>query len=138
MEILDEDDEEEKGETETNDSEYSKCVNKIIEISREIIKETESGKEYRIKYSNGDIYEGEIDHKTNLKDGWGTYFFINGEKYEGFFEDDIIEGFGKYYFLGDHTLVFIKLFLSYEGEWYQGKKQGVGILQYANGSVYKG
>ena len=81
--------------------------NKILEISREIIKECETSKEYRIKYSNGDIYEGEIDEKTNLKDGWGIYFFINGEKYEGFFEDDIIEGMGKYYFLGDHTYIFL-------------------------------
>jgi len=95
---------------ETNDSEINV---KIREISREVIKVTETSKDYRIKYSNGDIYEGEIDEKTNLKDGWGIYYFINGEKYEGFFEDDIIESMGKYYFLGDHT---------YEGEWYQGKK----------------
>jgi hypothetical protein len=31
------------------------------------------------------MYEGEIDSETKLKDGYGTYYYGNGEKYEGFF-----------------------------------------------------
>lgn len=38
------------------------------------------------------MYEGEIDEASDLKDGWGTYYYGNGEKYEGFFEDDLING----------------------------------------------
>jgi len=41
---------------------------------------------FKIKYNNGDLYEGEIDEKFDLKEGWGTYYYSSGEKYEGLFE----------------------------------------------------
>lgn len=36
---------------------------------------------YKIQYQNGDIYEGEL--VDDLKDGLGTYYYENGEKFDG-------------------------------------------------------
>jgi len=41
---------------------------------------------FKIAYSNGDIYEGEMEN--GKKNGWGTYFYNNGEKYSGCFIED--------------------------------------------------
>ena len=51
---------------------------------------------YKVTYSNGDIYEGEL--KDNIKEGLGIYYYSNGEKFDGLFQDDMIHGFGRYYF----------------------------------------
>lgn len=34
-------------------------------------------------YNNGDKYIGEVEGSS--KNGWGTYLFSNGEKYDGCF-----------------------------------------------------
>jgi hypothetical protein len=34
------------------------------------------------------------------KDGWGEYLYANGDKYDGFFINDEITGYGRYYFIG--------------------------------------
>jgi len=43
-------------------------------------KEGDKTVEYKINYSNGDQYIGEIDTDSNLKEGWGEYFYANGER----------------------------------------------------------
>ncbi|EGR30209.1 ubiquitin-activating enzyme e1, putative, partial [Ichthyophthirius multifiliis] len=102
----------------------------LIETDREYLRLNKwNQKEYRIKYTNGDLYEGEYDDNNNVKDGWGCYYYQTGEKYEGFFEDDIINGFGRYWFLGGHK---------YEGDWKNGKKHGVGLLEFNKGDRYFG
>lgn len=56
------------------------------EVSREYLQTNKwDCKEFKVVYSNGDVYEGETDKDTGLKDGWGLYIYANGEKYEGFF-----------------------------------------------------
>lgn len=70
----------------------------LTEVKREFLKKNKFDCfEHRVTYSNGDVYEGETDKKTSLKDGWGAYYYSNGEKYEGFFQDDIIHGYGRYW-----------------------------------------
>lgn len=54
----------------------------MVEVSREVISEVNT----RICYNNGDVYEGELE--GDLKSGWGTYLYSNGEKYIGCFIDD--------------------------------------------------
>ncbi|KAL4432621.1 hypothetical protein ABPG74_004914 [Tetrahymena malaccensis] len=126
IEEQDEDEYDENNDQTTQDEQ----VNVLTEIKREYIQTNKwNCKEYKIFYSNEDIYEGEIDDKTSLKDGWGVYLYANGEKYEGFFQDDIIHGYGRYQFLGGHK---------YEGDWSQGMKHGVGILEFASGDKYIG
>ena len=61
---------------------------------REVIFNDETLQIFRINYSNGDVYEGEI--LNDLKDGSGTYYYENGEMYDGLFSDDLIHGYGKY------------------------------------------
>ena len=46
-----------------------------------------------------------------MKEGNGTYYYVNGERYEGLFQDDVLHGYGCYWFLGGHK---------YEGDWYFG------------------
>ena len=41
----------------------------------------------------------------------------------------MISGYGKYFFLGGHK---------YEGDWNEGVKCGVGILEFACGDKYMG
>ncbi|CAK59856.1 unnamed protein product (macronuclear) [Paramecium tetraurelia] len=101
------------------------------EIKRELLREVPYKEEklqiYKIIYSNGDVYEGELS--KDLKDGSGTYYYANGEKYDGLFSEDVIHGYGKYFFMGGHK---------YEGDWYQGEKSGMGILDFKTGDRYIG
>jgi hypothetical protein len=32
----------------------------------------------------------------DLKDGDGIYYYANGEKYDGFFSNDLLHGYGVY------------------------------------------
>ena len=106
-------------------------------------------------YENGDKYVGEF--KNNLRNGKGTMyynknnekkrlkyegnwkdgkmegkgilFWINGDKYEGDFVNDLKEGKGKYYFNNKNI---------YEGEYKNGKKHGKGIFYWNNGEKFEG
>jgi len=50
---------------------------------------------YKIVYSDNACYEGEMqDGKAH---GEGTYVFLNGDKYEGSFENDLPKGSGMIY-----------------------------------------
>ena len=88
-----------KGNCCEEETEVDKSVNVVsAEIKREYLKaNTWNCMEYRVTYSNGDVYEGETDANASTKDGWGAYFYSNGDKYEGFFENDLIHGYGRYW-----------------------------------------
>ena len=67
-------------------------------------------------------YEGEI--KNRKKDGSGTSYFENGDKYIGQYKDDKREGQGTYYYVSGNK---------YVGEFKDGKRNGKGTFFYADG-----
>ncbi|MBE6673366.1 MAG: hypothetical protein E7599_07630 [Ruminococcaceae bacterium] len=75
---------------------------------------------YTVKYSNGDLYEGGLDRL--LRSGYGKLSLANGDVYEGNFVENMPSGQGTYtYFNGD----------KYEGEFRGGKKSGTGVYTWA-------
>ena len=104
----------------------------------------------KMKYSNGNIYEGEW--KNDLKTGRGTMKFINNDSYVGNFSDDKFWGKGIYrYNTGDlfdgswvngqahgkGKYVFADK-EKYEGDFFKGQFEGVGAFYYADGSIFIG
>lgn len=66
----------------------------------------------------------------NCKDGFGTYFFTNGDTYRGFFSNGEKHYFGSY---------FWKNGTSYFGEYYYDKANGIGDESYkTSGTRYFG
>lgn len=45
--------------------------------------------------NNWKYYEGEFDE--DKKEGFGTLFMVNGDKFSGCFKNDTVEGFGTFY-----------------------------------------
>ena len=83
----------------------------------------------KLKFSNGDRYEGEVRANSNYMHGKGTYFYSNGDRYEGDWLNDNQTGKGVYYWRsGDR----------YEGDYVRNKKNGYGVYYYANGEKYDG
>ena len=63
-----------------------------------------------MKFLNGDEYEG--NYENGVQTGHGVYIWKNGDKYEGNFEKNIPQGMGKKYFADGRY---------YEGEFQNGK-----------------
>lgn len=106
-----------------------------------------------IEYHNG-YYVGE---KSNgIPEGKGTWLSYDlNERYSGYFLDGEFNGYGKYiskiliydgewtlgYYSGKGRLFYkkpIKDQIEYEGEFYKGKREGVGVQYYKEGSFYRG
>ena len=80
---------------------------------------------------NDGIYIGELKNTYFkwIKEGKGIYYYYNGNKYEGDWENDEIKGKGIYYYKnGDR----------YEGECKDDKAEGKGIFYYNNGDKFEG
>ena len=78
-------------------------------------------------YDNGDKYIGY--YKDDLANGLGTYTFVNGHEYIGEFKDDLFNGQGtQTYANGD----------KYVGEWKAGERNGQGTYTFVNGHEYIG
>ena len=76
-------------------------------------------------------YTGEF--RAGRKHGKGTKTWANGDRYEGDFVEERIEGFGTYTFgrgpwAGE----------SYTGEYLGGQRHGHGVYRWASGDVYDG
>ena len=67
----------------------------------------------------------DIQKKLKIKEGYGIYYFSNGDKYEGEWKNDKREGYGIYYYSDKDK---------YEGEWKNDLKDGYGIYYYLNGN----
>eukprot|EP00002_Diphylleia_rotans_P006099 TRINITY_DN1540_c0_g4_i2.p1 TRINITY_DN1540_c0_g4~~TRINITY_DN1540_c0_g4_i2.p1 ORF type:complete len:139 (+),score=24.30 TRINITY_DN1540_c0_g4_i2:941-1357(+) len=79
-------------------------------------------------FPNGDIYEGEF--KTGLRHGWGVHVNKAGDKYEGEWAADKKSGFGTLTMANQNR---------YEGKWFDNKKHGPGVFYYmSRGQRYDG
>ncbi len=78
-------------------------------------------------YSNGDRYEGQW--RRSRRHGQGTYYFSNGDRYEGEWFVGEREGQGTFYYSNG---------VRYEGEWKDGKQHGQGTSYHSNGDRYEG
>ena len=107
-----------------------------------------------ILYRNGSIYIGNFINTNNniyLKEGLGIIKYINGDRFEGEFKNDLKEGKGKLY-LKDKIIIGFWLndkmtnngIINYNnGDYYEGniiknKREGEGIIKYNNGNIFKG
>ncbi len=81
-----------------------------------------------VTYSDGSVFFGTLSAEFK-REGSGVLSFANGDKYEGEFVSDEINGYGTYeYSNGDR----------YEGNFKNGIINGYGVYRYANGDVYSG
>lgn len=58
------------------------------------------------------------------RNGYQTYFFPDGSKFEGCWKNDVINGTGIYYWTDTHY---------YVGHWINGKRWGYGLEVFPNG-----
>ena len=81
-------------------------------------------------YSNDNVNEQQKGCVSgDCINGYGTYIWNEGDKYEGYFVNNNQQGFGIYYFNnGD----------KYEGDFVSGVKQGQGKYTYASGIIKEG
>ena len=80
-----------------------------------------------LKYPNGDIYNGEFKNDFMI---FGNFYFHNGDSFIGYFKENKFDGYGKFKYknLGE----------VYEGQFINGKRQGIGKYFYKNGDIYEG
>ncbi len=75
----------------------------------------------RVHYSNmSGYYEGDV-RGSNIPTGFGTQFFNNGNRYDGFFLEGKRRGYGE---------ALIGKRLIYRGEWVDNKRHGCGYARY--------
>lgn len=86
----------------------------------------------RLELANGDVYEGTFAYDTPW--GQGIYYYYNGDTYEGGFENGQKSGAGVYTWAAIEGEVQRK----YEGQFADDMRNGEGVYHYANGSVYQG
>jgi hypothetical protein len=80
-------------------------------------------------FKNGQIYEGEFDHKNNRYNGYGVLSYPNGSRYEGNLSDGYREGAGVMY-LKDGSQI--------KSNWKANDISGVAQYADANGNTYTG
>ena len=73
--------------------------------------------EFRVKYNDGSVYEGEL-RNPHQRDGKGVCTFTNGDKYDGYWMDDKMHGQGCYWFVGSNKM--------YKGQFNHGELEGYG------------
>lgn len=100
-----------------------------------------------VSYQNKDKYEGDLKNET--REGFGVYYKANGQiLYQGEWHNNMFQGTGilnnlDVCFSQDHLDFndlnqICNLWLKYEGEFSQGKKQGNGVLLFSNKEYFQG
>ena len=79
-------------------------------------------------YANGDVYEGQW--KNDYPHGEGVATLVNGEVYEGELKNGYFHGQGVHYSVTDGWY--------YEGQFQDGERHGQGLFMYASGNIYSG
>lgn len=69
----------------------------------------------RVRYRNGEIYEG--GWKSDMREGKGIHFYLSGDIYEGIWHKDKRQGIGKIIFRDQ---------MVYSGEFNQDRAEGRG------------
>jgi hypothetical protein len=87
---------------------------------------------FHIGLEGNKIYSEEYDYVGDFKDGfqegYGTYYWPDGQIYQGSWKQNKRHGKGKdNYASGD----------SYDGDWVNGKYEGQGLYTYKDGSTFK-
>ena len=103
----------------------------------------------KVKYDNGDVYEGEFTNRT--PNGEGHFKWANGDSYKGSFQNGVIEGYGiikskevtytgylkNNFPHGEGTKVLLTGRIV-KGSFQGGKLNGKGINTFANGDNSEG
>eukprot|EP00940_MAST-03C_sp_MAST-3C-sp2_P001415 g1415.t1 len=91
----------------------------------------------RVTMPDGAVYDGEW--RNQKRHGKGVLVDVNGDRYEGSFEDGVPHGFGTRIYAFDMIDgKFVKDGRKYEGEWKFGVYWGEGEYTIGNGETYKG
>ncbi len=110
----------------------------VVQTEAEPVKEVPQSGFGRFEYVNGTIYVGnwKLHNGHKVKNGHGKITFpsaggneLGSEEYEGDWEEDLMQGYGKYRYTSGAT---------YSGQWSKGKQEGQGKMLYADGSSYEG
>ena len=96
--------------------EYLDCAEDAPEEERVFTWIARAGKA-RVTYNSGAVYEGEFNDEK-MKHGQGKYTWMAASEEEGV-EEQVVSA-------------------TYEGEYKDGKRDGVGTMTYPNGDVYTG
>lgn len=81
-----------------------------------------------LKWKDGSYYIGEV--VKNKANGLGIFSHSSGDKYKGYFENDVSSGFGIYSNLNNSNECI--------SEWLDDKQNGYGHETWLNDSYYKG
>ena len=68
--------------------------------------------------------------KKGIKEGYGEYYYQNGDYYKGEFRDDKKNGPGEYFFNLEKA--------TYVGNFERNYQSGKGQFKYGNGDKYEG
>eukprot|EP00347_Sterkiella_histriomuscorum_P008950 403343115 len=82
-----------------------------------------------LRLVNNTVYSGQLDIKTQQKEGFGIQIWPDGSKYVGQWLRSKANAYGRF-ILADGDV--------YEGEWKDDKAHGYGIYHYADGAKYEG
>ena len=97
--------------------EYLDCAEDAPEEERVFTWIARAGKA-RVTYNSGAVYEGEFNDEK-MKHGQGKYTWMAASEEEGAEGEQVVSA-------------------TYEGEYKDGKRDGVGTMAYPNGDVYTG
>lgn len=90
----------------------------------------------KMTYSDGDWYKG--GWSNNRKQGYGVMEWVQKEeRYSGLWSNNLFEGEGTYLWLCQNRKSS-SLINRYKGDFKNGKRHGIGIFYYADGSQYEG
>jgi hypothetical protein len=92
-------------------------------------------KENHILFSQESYYDGELKDFL-IKNGKGTFYFNNGDKYCGEWKNNMYDGYGTYCF-GLNNCFNDDDEVKFEGHWRENKRNGFGTSYFNNGKILR-